>query len=54
MPKASALIALACETVNKKSNRMLKIYANLSRILHPYGFTDIDKDVVFTVWARDL
>jgi len=54
MPKASALIALACETVNKKSNRMLKIYANLSRILHPYGFTNIDKDVVFTVWARDL
>ncbi|BFH73745.1 hypothetical protein SJAV_16890 [Sulfurisphaera javensis] len=54
MPKASALIALACETVNKKSNRLLKIYANLSRILHPYGFTDIEKDVVFTIWARDL
>lgn len=54
MPKASALIALACETVGKKSNRLLKIYANLSRILHPYGFTDVEKDVVFSIWARDL
>ena len=54
MPKASALIALACETVGKNSNTLLKIYANLSRVLHPYGFTDLPKEKVFTVWARDL
>jgi hypothetical protein len=54
MPKASALIALACETVGKKPNSLLKIYANLSRVLHPYGFTDLPKEKVFTVWARDL
>lgn len=54
MPKASALIALACETIGKNSNTLLKIYANLSRILHPYGFTNLNKNVVFTIWARDL
>ncbi|BCU71039.1 hypothetical protein KN1_23360 [Stygiolobus caldivivus] len=54
MPKASALIALACETVGKKPNSLLKIYANLSRVLHPYGFTDLPKEKVFTIWARDL
>ena len=54
MPKASALISLACETVGKNPNHLLKIYANLSRVLHPYGFTNIEKERVFTLWARDL
>ncbi|BFI73824.1 hypothetical protein YN1_8110 [Nanoarchaeota archaeon] len=54
MPKASALIYLACKIVNKNPNNLLKIYSNISRILHPYGFTDLNEDIVFSIWARDL
>ncbi|BBL45557.1 hypothetical protein MJ1_0394 [Nanobdella aerobiophila] len=54
MPKAGALISLAYETINRDPNFMLKLYSNLSRILHPYGFMDLERKKVFTAWARDL
>ncbi|WP_246252956.1 hypothetical protein [Acidianus brierleyi] len=54
MPKASALIGLAGYIKGKDVTTLMKTYANISRILHPYGFNDINKDKVFTIWARDF
>ncbi len=54
MPKASALIGLAEYISGKSTTELMRIYANISRVIHPYGFTDLDKDKVFTLWARDF
>ncbi len=54
MPKASALIGLAGYIKGKDITTLMRTYANISRILHPYGFNDINKDKVFTIWARDF
>ncbi|WP_231136339.1 hypothetical protein [Acidianus ambivalens] len=54
MPKASALIGLAEYITGKSTTNLMRIYANISRVIHPYGFTDLDKDKVFTLWARDF
>ncbi|AWR97469.1 hypothetical protein DFR86_07845 [Acidianus sulfidivorans JP7] len=54
MPKASALIGLAGYITNKNVDNLMRIYSNISRIIHPYGFTELDKDKVFTAWARDF
>ncbi len=54
MPKASALIGLAGHIKGKDVSTLRRTYSNLSRILHPYGFNELEKDKVFTIWARDF
>lgn len=54
MPKVNALIGLTQEITGKNTGNLMNIYSNISRVIHPYGFTDIDKDKAFTLWARDF
>ncbi|ARM76168.1 hypothetical protein [Acidianus manzaensis] len=54
MPKASALIGLAGCITSKNIDNLMRIYSNISRIIHPYGFTELDKEKVFTIWSRDF
>ncbi|QKR00715.1 hypothetical protein GWK48_10240 [Metallosphaera tengchongensis] len=54
MPKASALMGLATHIRGMKGDVLKTTYSNISRIIHPYGFNDLEKDRVFTLWARDL
>ncbi|NON61849.1 hypothetical protein [Acidianus sp. RZ1] len=54
MPKASALIGLAEDLSGKSTKNLMNIYSNISRILHPYGFVEIRKEAVFSLWARDF
>ncbi|MGC9113184.1 hypothetical protein [Acidilobus sp.] len=32
----------------------MELYSNLSRVLHPYGFSWLRPEAAFTVWARDM
>ena len=54
MPKVNALIGLTQEITGKNTGNLMSIYSNISRVIHPYGFTELDKDKVFTLWARDF
>ena len=54
MPKVNALIGLTQEVTGKNTGNLMSIYSNISRVIHPYGFTELDKDKAFTLWARDF
>lgn len=53
MPKVSALIGLACHLSGYDPRNLERIYSNLSRIVHPYGFIDFDREKALLVWFRD-
>ncbi|ASI14279.1 hypothetical protein Mia14_1013 [Candidatus Mancarchaeum acidiphilum] len=54
MPKVSALIELASFITNANPNSLYSVYSNLSRVVHPYGFTDFPKGKSYALWLRDL
>lgn len=54
MPKVSALIGLSCYIAHINSSNLSRVYSNLSRIIHPYGFIDFDKNKSSALWIRDL
>ncbi|MCY0860587.1 MAG: hypothetical protein OWQ54_09180 [Sulfolobaceae archaeon] len=53
MPKVNALIGLSCHIMNYKPRRLERIYSNLSRVVHPYGFVSVPKAQSLTIWFRD-
>ena len=54
MPKVSALIGLSCYIAHINPSNLSRAYSNLSRIIHPYGFIDFDRDKSLALWIRDL
>lgn len=54
MPKASALVYLACAALGVDPEGPLELYSNISRVLHPYGFTGLCRRRAFSAWARDV
>ncbi len=54
MPKVSALIGLASFIAGINPNSLYFVYSNLSRVVHPYGFTDFPKGQSYALWLRDL
>ncbi|MCH1770370.1 MULTISPECIES: hypothetical protein [Metallosphaera] len=53
MPKVSALIGLTCYLLGHDSRTLERIYSNLSRIVHPYGFVKMDREKAILIWFRD-
>ncbi|MFP3320862.1 MAG: hypothetical protein RXO24_09875 [Acidilobus sp.] len=54
MIKASALVFLASHLAGLEPTGPMELYSNLSRVLHPYGFSWLSPGAAFTVWARDM
>ncbi len=54
MPKVNALIGLSCYIANVNSMPLNKVYSNVSRIIHPYGFSDFDVNNGMLLWLKDL
>ncbi|AAT43942.1 hypothetical protein [Picrophilus oshimae] len=53
LPKAGAVIALLGIYTNKDTTKLGRFYADYSRVLHPYGFYNYPKEMVFNLWALD-
>ncbi|ADL19812.1 hypothetical protein ASAC_1407 [Acidilobus saccharovorans 345-15] len=54
MIKASALVFIASYLAGLNPEGPMELYSNLSRVLHPYGFSWLRPEAAFTVWARDM
>ncbi len=54
LPKAGAIIGILGFLSDMNSKNLGKIYADYSRILHPYGFYSYPRENLFNLWAIDI
>ncbi len=54
LPKAGAIIGLLGFYNNKDTRNIGKLYADYSRVLHPYGFYSYPKEYLINLWSLDL
>ncbi len=54
LPKAGAIIGILGFYNNTDTRSIGKLYADYSRVLHPYGFYSYPKEYLINLWALDL
>lgn len=54
LPKAGAIIGILGFYNNKDTRNIGKLYADYSRVLHPYGFYSYPKEYLINLWSLDL
>ncbi len=54
LPKAGAIIGLLGYYTGADTRDLGKIYADYSRVLHPYGFYSYSEENVFNLWSLDI
>ncbi len=54
LPKAGAIIGILGFYNNTDTKSIGKLYADYSRVLHPYGFYSYPKEYLINLWALDL
>ncbi len=54
LPKAGAIIGMLGFFTGKDTKELGRLYADYSRILHPYGFYSYKKEHLFNLWAVDM
>ncbi len=54
LPKAGAIIGILGFYNNKDTRNIGKLYADYSRVLHPYGFYSYPEEYLINLWSLDL